>query len=147
MIEMSIKKAAAGCKTTTATTSHCATNFRAASARQASDTAFFKRNADAATDKAEDLPLQLNRLNDLVKMAALAAEARRVLSGIHEAGNCQPELQEAVIKAVPDSNTRLGLKDVTGKVFNQVARQLDEVKASFTNSVYSLSRMKQGSES
>ena len=106
-----------------------------------------ERIADALTDKAEDLSFQLNRLNGLVKMAAVAAEARRVLSGIHEAGNCQPELQKAVMKAVPALNTWLGMKDVTGEVLNHVARQLDEVNASFTDSVYSLSRLKQGSAS
>ena len=42
-----------------------------------------ERIADAATDKADDLSLQLNRLTDLVKLAAFAVEARRVLSEIH----------------------------------------------------------------
>ena len=36
-----------------------------------------ERIADAATDKADDLSFQLNRLTGLVKLAAFAVEARR----------------------------------------------------------------------
>ena len=100
--------------------------------------------ADAATDKADDLSLRLSHLTDLVKLVAFAAEARRVLRGIHEAANYQPELQKAVMKAVPASNTWRSMKDSTGEVLNHVAHQLDEVNTSFTDSVYSLSRVKQG---
>ena len=103
-----------------------------------------ERIADAATDKAEDLSLQLNHLTNLVKLAAFAAEARRVLSGIHDVANCQPELQKTIMRAVPASNTWLGMTDSSGEVLNYVARQLDEVNAGFTDSVYSLSHVKSG---
>ena len=106
-----------------------------------------ERIADAATDKAEDLSLQLNRLTNLIKLAAFAAEARRVLSGIHDVANCQPELQKAIMKAVPASNTWLGMADTSGGVLSHVARQLDEVNASFTSCVFSLSRLNQGGAS
>lgn len=102
-----------------------------------------ERIADAATDKAEDLSLRLSHLTSLVKLAAFATEARRVLSGIHETANYQPELQKAIKNAVPASNTWLGMSDCSGEVLSHVARQLEEVNASFTDSVYSLSRMKQ----
>ena len=103
-----------------------------------------ERIADAATDKADDLSLQLNHLTELVKLAAFAAEARRVLSGIHDVANCQPELQKAIMKAVPASNTWQGMADTFGEVLSQVARQLDEVNANFTDCVVGLSRLKQG---
>ena len=103
-----------------------------------------ERIADAATDKADDLSFQLNRLTGLVKLAAFAVEARRVLSGIHEAANYRPELEKAVMNAVPASNSWLAMDDNVGEVLDYVAQQLEEVNTGFTDSVYSLSRLKKG---
>ena len=103
-----------------------------------------ERLADAATDKAHDLSLRLDHLTGLLKLAAFAIEARRVLSGIHEAKKDQPVLAQAVTKAVPTSNTWLSMDDSVGEVLNYVARQLEEVNTGFTDSVYRLSRLKKG---
>ena len=103
-----------------------------------------ERIADAATDKADDLSLQLNRLTDLVKLAAFAVEARRVLSEIHEAKSRQPELEKAIMKAVPASNSWLAMDDNAGEILGHVAIQLEKVNTGFTESMYSLSRLKKG---
>ena len=103
-----------------------------------------KRMTDAATDKADDLSLQLNRLTDLVKLAAFAVEARRVLGEIHEAKSRQPELDKANMKAVPASNSWLTMDDNAGEILSYVAVQLEKVNDGFTDNMYSLSRLKKG---
>ena len=103
-----------------------------------------ERIADAATDKADDLSLRLNQLTGLVKLAAFAVEARRVLSEIHEAKNRQPELDKAIKQAVSASNGWLTMDDNAGEILNCVATQLEEVNTGFTNGMYSLAGLKKG---
>ena len=103
-----------------------------------------ERIADAATDKADDLSLQLNRLTDLVKLAAFAVEARRVLSDLHEAKSRQPELEKAIMKAVPASNSWLAMDDNVGEILGHVAIQLEKVNDGFTEGMYSLAGLKKG---
>ena len=99
-----------------------------------------ERIADAATDKAEDLSLRLSHLTSLVKLAAFATEARRVLSGIHEAVSYRPELAQAIMAATPCSNSWRAMNDNSGEILSYVACQLGKVNTEFTDSVYSLSR-------
>lgn len=99
-----------------------------------------ERIAGVATDKADDLSLRLNHLTGLVKLAAFAIEARRVLSGIHEAVSYRPELAQAIMAATSCSNSWRAMNDNSGEILSYVACQLEKVNTEFTDSVYSLSR-------
>ena len=103
-----------------------------------------ERIADAATDKADDLSSRLNILTELVKLAAFAVEARRVLSGIHEAKSSRPEFEKVITNAVPASNTWLTMDDGAGEILTHVAIQLVEIDTGFADGVCSLSRLEKG---
>ena len=64
MIDAPIKKAAGVCKTTTATTSHYATNFRAAGARQASAEAAIRAGIGRQRYRAAGAVLQLSSVHE-----------------------------------------------------------------------------------
>ena len=95
-----------------------------------------ERIADAATDKADDLSSRLNILTELVKLAAFAVEARRVLSGIHEAKSSRPEFEKVITNAVPASNTWLTMDDGAKKIMTDGATPTAEIHTGFTDGVY-----------
>lgn len=97
-----------------------------------------QRIASAATRKADDLCLKLFNLTEIVKLAAFAAESRRVLNDIKNAAVYRPEMQKVIDDSSQCPHTWVEMNDSTGNVLDYVSRQLEDVSNGFLNTVYDL---------
>ena len=95
---------------------------------------------DAATSKADALSMQMYHLIGVVKLAAFAAEARRTLDGIRDLTDCHVEVKQAIDGSVSAMSDWRERDDNAGEVLDYVARQLDEVRSEFTETVHDLAR-------
>jgi hypothetical protein len=98
--------------------------------------------ADAATSKANALSVQMHHLIGVVKLAAFAAEARRTLDRIREVADCYPHFKQTIADHVPAMGDWQEREDNAGEVLDYVARQMDEVRSEFTETVHDLARVK-----
>jgi hypothetical protein len=78
---------------------------------------------EAAKDTANNDSLALYQLTNIVKMAAFACEARRVLTGIYDS----KETREQIKDCAPFMNSWHEFDDVTGEVLQDVAQQLEKL--------------------
>lgn len=94
--------------------------------------------ASAATCKADELSLRLFNLTEIVKLAAFAAESRRVLRDIKNAALYRPEMQKVIDDSSERPHTWMEMDDVTGNVLDYLSRQLEEVNNGFLSAVHDL---------
>lgn len=98
--------------------------------------------ADAATSKANALSMQMYNLIGIVKLAAFAAEARRTLDGIRDVTDYRVDVNQAIADSVSAMGDWRERDDNAGEVLDYVARQLEEVRSEFTETVHDLARAK-----
>ena len=98
---------------------------------------------DAAKSKADALSMQMYNLIGIVKLAAFAAEARRTLDAVANLADCRVEIKQAIADSVSAMAEWRERDDNAGEVLDYVARQLDEVRGEFTDTVHDLARAKQ----
>ena len=79
----------------------------------------------AMSNAAEADCLALCHINNMVKLAAFACEARRVLPAINEALRYQDDARGIISDAVPAFNNWRFFEDVAGDVLQHVATQID----------------------
>jgi hypothetical protein len=95
-----------------------------------------------ATNKADDLSLKLLRITQIVKLAAFASEARRVLESIDRTATHSPDFRKTIEDGCEGSQTWAVLDDVCGSVLGCVADELEELNGEFTETVHGLARVK-----
>lgn len=91
-------------------------------------------------DEVDRLSLKMFRLQEIVKLAALASESARTLNEIRGAITFKPETQEYLSKNVRAMTSWQDREDSTGEVLAYVAEELDELNTQFTNLAYSKAR-------
>lgn len=101
--------------------------------------------AKAATGKADALSLKLFNITEIVKLAAFAAEARRILEEIENVVQFRPEMKEVISDGITESANWLEMEDASSHVLSYVARELEKINTEFTETVYALVRAKTGS--
>ncbi len=69
--------------------------------------------------------LALHHINNVVRLAAFACEARRTLQGIEEVLRYEPTAQKAVADTVPASRNWTQFDDVVGDVLQQASTQIE----------------------
>ena len=69
--------------------------------------------------------LALCHINNVVKLAAFACEARRAIQGINEALRYQDDARGIISDAVPAFNNWREFEDVAGDVLQQVSNQIE----------------------
>lgn len=92
------------------------------------------------TLKADALSCKLFNLAEIVKLAAFAAESRRVLEGIENAANGRPEIEKFIDHSTPTPHNWIEMPDSTGNVLEQVAKELEAINNAFVSTVYKLAR-------
>ena len=88
--------------------------------------------------------LALYRLTNIIKLAAFAAESRRVLSGIDDALTYEPKAKEVLHNAINARMSWVDFDDVTGDVLQDVAMQLDMLNDAMSNRPFELDRQRGG---
>lgn len=101
-------------------------------------------NNRAAQRSADDLSLKLFQITEIVKLAAFAAESRRVLEGIRNVAHYRPEMQKVIEDSSKCPNTWTEMDDSTGNVLDYIARELEDINTAFVEAVYDLAEKKNG---
>lgn len=99
---------------------------------------------DAATSKANALSMQMYNLIGIIKLAAFAAEAGRTLDGIRDVTDYRVDVKQAIADSVSAMGDWRERDDNAGEVLDYVARQLEEVRSEFAETVHGLARAKKG---
>lgn len=94
----------------------------------------------SCTDEVDRLSLKMFRLQEIVKLAALASESTRILNRIQDVIAFKPEAQEYLNKNVRAINSWQDREDSTGEVLAYVADELWELNQEFTDLACSKSR-------
>ena len=97
-----------------------------------------------ASDAADTDSLALYKLANLVKLAAFACEARRILEGVHDALELQPKAKEFIAERVQYRNNWVEFDDVAGHVLQDVAMQLDALSEAVGNRPFELQALVKG---
>lgn len=96
------------------------------------------RMADTATNKAEDLSMQLIDITQLVELAAFAAEARRTLNAIQRLKRFDPVVCKTIDLHVKCPDDWGSFPDSSGLVLHEIGRQLEKINTAFTKTVFDL---------
>ena len=96
---------------------------------------------EAARESCNADTLALYRLTNIIKLAAFAAESRRVLSGIDDALNNSPKASELLNKSIKARMSWSDFDDVTGDVLQDVAAQLNDLNDVMCNRPFELQEL------
>lgn len=99
-----------------------------------------ERIALVAIGKADELSLNLFNLTEIVKLAAFAAESRRVLNDITNSAAHLPEIAKFIENSSECAYTWEDMSDSTGNVLGYISMQLDIVNKGFLDTVYDLAQ-------
>lgn len=90
----------------------------------------------AVRDSANTDSLALHHLTNIVKLAAFACEARRVLTGIYDS----EETRNQIKNCAPAMNSWTEFDDVTSDVLQDVAIRLDKLNEVISHRPYELDK-------
>jgi hypothetical protein len=92
----------------------------------------------AIRDQADEDGLKLHHLMNVIKLAAFATEARRVLEGIECVTLYRPEMAAVILESVPGSKSWTTQDDEVGSVLSNVAFELSALAGEITDRAYAL---------
>ena len=86
-------------------------------------------------DRLEEFSYRLDSLNDIIKLCAFAAEARRTLSDIQMLADVSPDFEEIIQKRIDASAEWTVHDDVVGVVLKSVSHKIDQLKEQLVQEV------------
>lgn len=87
---------------------------------------------------ADELSLRMYHLGEILKLAAFAAESRRVLNGVDTALFCRPEIKKTLDGSIDSFSNWVEMEDSSGVVLENLARQVEQINSEFTQCVYDM---------
>ncbi len=94
--------------------------------------------------KGDELSLKLHNITEIVKLAAFAAESRRVLEGIENMCAYLPDVKTYVKNSSEGANTWLDMPDATGTVLQYLAKELETINEGFSKTVSDMAQGREG---
>jgi hypothetical protein len=91
---------------------------------------------ESITEAADDLSLRMYHLSELVKLAAFAVEARRVLEGIHDVLPYYSDAERSVSDQVARAAQWIEMEDVASTMLTYAAREMDKLNTELTEMAY-----------
>jgi len=94
--------------------------------------------APKITDVADQASSKIHNLVNIVRLAAFACEARRVLEDIQRAAEITPDVEAYLGRQVEYIGEWAEHPDIAAQVLRDVAGQIDDTSNQLTNYLYSL---------